>query len=125
MNVEWKAIAKYGNLQPKDIEKPLVKILYPSQNCINFYNFSIPWINTVAFEEIYVDVYAMDNQSGIDRVEFYVNGELRSIDYSPPYLWLWKEEAIYGRYLLEVIAYDKDGNMAKDEMIVRMINALP
>lgn len=117
--------SKIWKFTTKDIEKPLVKILYPSQNCINFYNFSIPWINTVAFEEIYVDVYAMDNQSGIDRVEFYVNGELRGIDYSPPYFWLWKEEAIYGKYLLEVIAYDKDGNIAKDEMIVKMINALP
>jgi len=49
-------------------------------------------------------------------VEFYVDNELSFVDQNPPYIWTWSEDTVYGKHLLEVIAYNKDGNYAKQSL---------
>ncbi|RLF39743.1 MAG: hypothetical protein DRN00_01125, partial [Thermoplasmata archaeon] len=61
------------------------------------------------------------DEDGIEKVEFYVDNILKSTDYDEPYAWLWSEFAI-GKHEIKVIAYDKEGNKAQDELKVIMFN---
>jgi hypothetical protein len=56
-----------------------------------------------------------DDGSGIERVEFYLDDGLEANAIEVPYSWLWDEVAI-GWFDLEVIAYDKVGHTAIDEI---------
>jgi len=67
---------------------------------------------------VMVDAYDKDE---IDRVEFYVNNILKSIDYDEPYSWLWNEFAM-GRYKIRVIAYDNLGEEGGDEIDIIVFN---
>ena len=55
-------------------------------------------------------------------MEFYVDSELSFVDQNPPYMWTWSEDTVYGKHLLEVIAYDRDGNYAKQGLDVVVLN---
>ena len=70
--------------------------------------------------KITITVDAYDGE-GIDRVEFYVNNNLKSTDYDEPYSWLWSEFAI-GRYKIRVIAYDNLGKKGGDEIGIIVFN---
>jgi hypothetical protein len=61
------------------------------------------------------------NESSIDRVEFYVDDELKYVDEETPYEWLWDEKSI-GNHEIKVIAYDNKGNMTSDEIDVMIFN---
>jgi translation elongation factor EF-1beta len=50
-----------------------------------------------------------DETSGIDRVEFYLDGEFQVEDTSPPYQWTWKG---IGNHTVTVDVFDKAGNKA-------------
>ena len=106
----------------KDIESPEINIIQPVENQLYVGNFSMPWFKTFVIGKINVVVNASDSQSGIDKVEFYVDGKLMATDYDEPYEWLWNEDTVYDTHLLEVIAYDRDGNIAKDSMEVTVFN---
>lgn len=48
--------------------------------------------------------------SGVARVEFLVDGEVRSVDASAPYEWVWNTSSeAPGKHTLEAIAYDNLG----------------
>ena len=53
---------------------------------------------------------------GLDRVEFYVDDELKTTDYNEPYSWNWDEQELFLLYTIKVIAYDTAGNSAIDEI---------
>ncbi|HWR63446.1 MAG TPA: Ig-like domain-containing protein [Candidatus Thermoplasmatota archaeon] len=72
---------------------------------------------TLIIGKIDVDVNAADDDSGIDRVEFYVNLQLLGNDTTAPYSWLWNQPAFF-RQTLTVKAYDKEGNMGSKEIEV-------
>jgi hypothetical protein len=68
--------------------------------------------------KIDVDVTATDNDSGIDRVEFYVNDNtLQGSDTTAPYSWLWNQTAFF-RQTLIVKVFDKEGNFNSQEIEV-------
>ena len=56
-----------------------------------------------------------------NKVEFYVDDELKQTDAAPPYSWLWDEFAV-GRHTVRVVAHDKAGNIASDEQVIRIFN---
>ncbi len=60
---------------------------------------------------------ATDDDSGIDRVEFYVNNQLLGNDTTAPYSWLWNQTAFF-RQILTVKAFDKAGNYNSKEIEV-------
>jgi hypothetical protein len=64
-----------------------------------------------------IEANASDNDSGIDRVEFYINGVLKSTDDSAPYDYNWVT-VICGKYNLSMKAYDNAGNVAISEQTV-------
>jgi hypothetical protein len=73
---------------------------------------------TLIIGKIDVDVTANDDDSGIDRVEFYVNDDtLQGSDTTAPYSWLWNQTAFF-RQTLIVKAFDKEGNFNSQEIEV-------
>ena len=68
--------------------------------------------------DITIDTY---DYTGIDRVEFYIDNKLKSVDNSSPYTYTWTRDRLRFIHLhvLKVIAYDYCGNMASDKIIVR------
>jgi len=109
----------------KDIEAPHLAIIQPATNQLYVGNLSIPFFKTFVIGKINVIVDANDTQSGIDRVEFYVDGQLMGVDDKAPYQWLWNEDTLFDTHLLEVAAYDRDGNKAEASMEVTVLNVFP
>lgn len=57
----------------------------------------------------------------VERVEFYVDGELKNICYTPPYSWLW-DETVFGKHKVMVVAYNNSRCKGRDEVDVIMFN---
>jgi len=67
-----------------------------------------------------IEAESKDYQSGIDKVEFYIDDELKETDISEPYSWMWDERALLRfRHTIKVIAYDNAGNSNLEELFVR------
>jgi len=98
-------------------EKLTVRIISPEQNFIYIMNYKIlPFFVTLVIGKIGVEVNA-SAQKGVDRVEFYIDNELKHNDTTAPYNWTWDKRAFF-RYTIKVIAYDAAGNSASDEITV-------
>ena len=67
-----------------------------------------------------IDVKAQvtDDQSGVAKVEFYVDDTLQATAMTSPYTWTWSEQMPFFQYTVKVIAYDVAGNWKSDEMSV-------
>jgi hypothetical protein len=79
------------------------------------------FITTFVIGPIDVIATASDSQSEMNRVEFYVDDELKYTDYISPYSWSWVERVPLFTYHLKVIAYDNCGNPSTQTMPVRKI----
>jgi len=110
-----------------DLEPPEVYITRPADghlyiNLFDIIVFEIPIrliiFNTLIIGKINIEVYAIDNISGVDRVEFYINDEFRNPDDNPPYSWTWDQMVVLFPYEIKVIAYDGAGNEASDTINV-------
>ena len=99
-----------------EIEKPRKGYLYSSDQEI------MPTIfhSTIIIGGITVETNVL-NEISIDRVEFYIDDELKYVDEGIPYQWLWNEFAV-GNHEIQVIAYDNEGNNAKDKIEVKIFN---
>ncbi len=103
-----------------DKHTPYVEIIRPIQGFIYIMNRAIfPSITgrTVIIGAVEIEAYAINGVSGIQRVEFYINGMLMDEDYIEPYEWFWTGPAI-GPTIIEVIAYDHAENTATDMIVV-------
>jgi len=104
-------------------EKPTINIVKPEKAV--YYNnyhimprlFGLP----IIFGDIEIIANTSDYISGIDHVEFYDNGRLIGSDDSEPFSvnWSWKLPHLIHIRLIKVIAYDRAGNKAQDQMLVR------
>lgn len=95
-----------------------VRILSPQGDSIYFFgNKLTSFVGTLIIGSIDVEVVAYDEESGIDHVEFYVDGDLKSTDFEVPYMWTWGD-ICFSRYTLKVIAFDNAGNWAPRWLIV-------
>jgi len=113
-------VAKGGN------EPPGVGITSPVEGKIYFFNSPIleilgPLDNTFLIGTKTISVYASDD-SGIEKVEFYVDGELMETVKSEPYEWALKisifKEILPHRHTIEVIAYDDTEKTDSDSIEV-------
>jgi hypothetical protein len=94
-----------------DETPPVIAITKPA-NALYFMNIEIiPFPSAVIIGKIDINVSAADDDSGIDRVEFWIKDQLKATDTTEPYGWTWSERAFL-IYLIEVVAYDKEGNSA-------------
>jgi len=79
----------------------------------------IPFTNPLILRDIEIEAFAHDYWynpwDNIDKVEFYIDGILRSTVTSEPYKWMWNEKTPFRfKHKIKVIAYDGD-NSAVDE----------
>lgn len=100
----------------EDNVPPVVEIVKP-EDAVYFENnrlfsFFVPVVVGV----VEVKVVASDD-CGVERVEFYVDEALKSVDTEKPFVWFWDEKA-FGRCTVRVVAYDCSGNSAVDELVV-------
>ena len=56
-----------------------------------------------------------------NRVEFYIDDELKHIDNTLPFSWTWNEFA-FGTHEIMVKAYDAEENVATDKINVVIFN---
>ncbi|HEC94504.1 MAG TPA: hypothetical protein ENI45_00890 [Thermoplasmatales archaeon] len=109
--------AETYNLSFTKLEKPKKGYLYI------FDRETVPTFfgNTIIIGEITVEAEVHSNETGINKVEFYVDDVSKSIDSEAPYNWTWDEFTV-GRHKIKVVAYDNRGNKAEDEMDVIILN---
>lgn len=105
-----------ADLAPPKVEitSPLPQYLY--LNFANLIFIKIPFFTTLVIGKINVTVNASDNQSGVNRVEFYVEDQLQYNDTIAPYNWTWSERGHFFPYTLTVVAYDNVGNHDQAEL---------
>jgi len=102
---------------------PTVKITKPICKSIYFRNRYIPRLlmpGVIIIGTIDIEASVLDD-GGISMVKFYIDDQPRYTDYEEPYNWTWNER-IFFRHTIKVVAYDIDGNIAEDSIVVRIFN---
>jgi hypothetical protein len=100
-----------------DTEPPELEIISPSQNYLYLMNRRIiPFFTTVIIGDIDIIAEAID-PSGINRVEFYIDGQLMETISDASFQWKWTENAFL-KHNIKVIAVDNYENVAEEEITV-------
>jgi hypothetical protein len=95
-----------------DTTPPVVQITTPKENYLYLKNRALrPFFSTVILRYITIEVNATDD-SGIDRVEFYIDDKNVGIDTAAPYNWTWQTPAFF-RHTIKIQSYDSFGNSAE------------
>jgi hypothetical protein len=102
---------------------PMVNITSPVEgrmniNVFGLFTLKIRWFTTIVIGKLNVTVTATDNQSGVQKVEFYVDEELQETDTTAPYNWTWSDRGHFFPYTLKVVAFDNCGNHNSDTVKV-------
>ena len=131
---QWYAVAKDSEYESKsdiwtfktkrfDNIGPKVSITRPEKGLYIFDKKILPRFIRPALiiGKITIVANATDKDSGIEKVEFYINGKLKGTDSSEPFSYVWKRDRIrlFHIFVIKVIAYDEDGATDTDKMIVR------
>ena len=107
-----------ANFKEDDIP-PEVTIISPDYGIYIFNRKLGGFIFPFVFNQVTVEVEASDKDSGMEKVEIYIDGELVSSDNEAPYDYLF-EEASKKFHTIEVIGYDNAGNTNTDSISVFM-----
>jgi hypothetical protein len=106
-----------------DDTPPIVSITKPQKGLYIFNSKILPRFIRPALiiGSITIEVNATDADSGIEKVEFYICGELKGNDTSAPYTFEWVKDRIhlFHIFVIKVVAYNYDGVSSFDRMIVR------
>jgi len=87
-------------------------------NFRDFIEFKIPFIATLIIGKNDVKTEVSDGLFQIEKVEFYVDGNLKFYKNTEPYEWTWNEITAFFPYKISTIVYDTEGNTAIDEINV-------
>ena len=74
--------------------------------------------NTLIFGDITVKVSTSEL---LEKVEFYVDDDLKYTDTTTPFEWTWEEQALF-LYKLRIVGYTVEGDILIDSMDVRIFN---
>ena len=74
-----------------DETPPTVEILKPIDAIYILNQKIIPFNMPLIVGSLTIEVEATDEESGVDRVEFYIDGELKGEDNTSDYFWLWSD----------------------------------
>jgi len=77
----------------------------------------MPFFSTIIFGPTTISLDVIDNESGINKVELYVDDNLWETDHIEPFTWILNER-LFGRHKLKAIAFDNYGNQKTTEKIV-------
>jgi len=107
----------YPLIMPHENVPFYVKITTPQKGVFYFMNREIlPSPDTIIIGKINVTAIAFD-KDGIEKVEFYLDNDLQTVAYHPPYYWIWKEPAFF-KHVIKVVAFNKEKKYRIDEIIV-------
>jgi hypothetical protein len=105
-----------------DTTPPSIQLTSPSKGYL-YLNFGdiiirkIPiFITTIVIGRTDVTATVTDSQSGVKKVEFYIEDELKVTFTTEPYSWAWTESGYLFPYVLKVLAYDNAGNQNSYEL---------
>lgn len=110
----------YIVISKKENEPPRIDIIKPQKALYINNRMIIPFFATIIIGDIEIEVEASD-ESGINRVDFYVDNTLKETDTAAPYSWRWDEIAFF-KHSIKVVAYDNAGNYADAERNVWIFN---
>ena len=98
--------------------KLYVAITKPREGMLYFMDREIM---PIAYDKaVIIGRITIEAETNGNKVEFYVNDELKHEDDSPPYQWTWDETAV-GKYTMKVVAYNEN-TLAEDEQEIWIIN---
>lgn len=105
----------------KEYAKPTVRIINPEENYLYFIGKKIlPTPITIIIGEIDVMAEMEGNEGNVEKMEFYVDKELRYIDYGEPYIWEWKELS-FSFHDLKVVAYFNGNSVSSEIKILKLL----
>ncbi|HID25569.1 MAG TPA: PKD domain-containing protein [Thermoplasmata archaeon] len=64
-----------------------------------------------------VDIKVEVVHGEVEKIEFYVDSNLKKTVYNEPYSWNWVEKT-FGKHVVKAVAYDASGNQDSDEITV-------
>ncbi len=114
-------LLKIANINIPDNEKPVIHIQKPKNYLYIWDKEIIPTNKPIIIGEITLRVDAYDNQSGISKIEIYIDDELKIEIKNKPYEWLW-DELVVGKHEIKAMAYDNAGNSAFKTINVTIFN---
>jgi len=88
-----------------DYALPIIEILKPENGIYVFSLKILPFPQPIIIGRITVEVNAVQDELGIDRVDFYVDDELQAIDTTTPYEWIWSNRMFF-KHTITAVAYD-------------------
>lgn len=95
-----------------DTTPPSVTITKPINGLYVQDQLFFPLFLPIIIGKITIDVDAADNDSGMNRVLFLIDGQQFFNDTVAPYSYTWTELAFF-RYTIKVVAYNNAGNSAQ------------
>jgi len=116
------AVFVYAGNVHGDTVNPFLRIKSPKEGF--FYFLDKPIMNrlvgkTMIFGKITIDLEVYDNESGISRVEIYIDGILKTILFPPYFEWMW-DERVFFAHSIKIIAYDNAENSVMQELSVKI-----
>jgi len=97
-----------------------VTITKPEKAIYLFNKKIIPFFFPVVIGRIDVEVAVRVNESGCDKVEFYVDDELQAIDTTPPYSVQWGQPSL-GFHRLKVVAYQNTTWVNAESTVLKIL----
>jgi len=108
---------------------PTIKITNPKPgylyfNFLDIITFQLPFIVTLIIGKNDVETDVTQGAYAIDRVEFYIDDDLKFTDYNAPYKWVWNEQTPFFYYTIKAVVYDVHGFQTSDVIKVYKLHYL-
>ena len=102
---------------PEDTTPPTVEITSPTGGLYLGGNKILSLGIPIIIGPIDIKVNATDDDSGMNRVEFYIDDTLEETIISKPYTWAW-DQTLFFKHTIKVIAYDNADNSESVELSI-------
>jgi len=99
-------------------DPPTVEIVSPKNALYILDNEILPLRMPFIIGGITIVADAYQPDFGINRVEFYIDDELKFTDYEEPYEWIWDEQVFF-KHQIKVVAVDNIEESTSDSINVR------
>ena len=76
---------------------------------------------TIILGDITVNIITTDYETDIEKIEIWIDNELKNTTEEKQYSWLWND-IIFGKHTIKAVAYDNSGNTATDAQEVWIFN---